>query len=123
MNNPFRAESRLNAHAFILDLYGDLSNQSEEYLIGMKDWELGLQDGRRFLILNFVHVDYINSMGIAVLIRIVRSLAKAGCQTFAYGVTAHYQKLFRMVGLTEFMAVYPDEYSIGQRIEALQDNR
>jgi anti-anti-sigma factor len=123
MNNPFRAESRLNAHAFILDLYGDLSNQSEEYLIGMKDWELGLQDGRRFLILNFVHVDYINSMGIAVLIRIVRSLAKAGCQTFAYGVTAHYQKLFRMVGLTEFMAVYPDEYSISQRIEALQDNR
>ncbi|OUS76415.1 anti-anti-sigma factor [Paenibacillus sp. MY03] len=123
MNNPFRAESRLNAHAFILDLYGDLSNQSEEYLIGMKDWELGLQDGRRFLILNFVHVDYINSMGIAVLIRIVRSLAKAGCQTFAFGVTAHYQKLFRMVGLTEFMAVYPDEYSIGQRIEALQDNR
>lgn len=122
MDKHFRAESRFTAHAVILDLYGDLSNQSEECLLSLNDWERGLQDGKRYLIINFMQVPYINSMGIAVLIRIVRSLAKAGCQTFAYGVTAHYQKLFRMVGLTEFMAVYPDEYSISQRIEAMQEN-
>lgn len=71
------------------------------------------------MVLNFTGVPYINSLGIALLIRLVRTTAKAGNQTFAYGITPHYQKLFLMVGLTEYMMVYPDEYSILQRIEAL----
>lgn len=116
--NTFRAELQMTASAALVTMYGDLSNQAEEVLLGLRAWELGL-DGRKFLILNFTQVPYINSMGIAVLIRVVRSTSKAGCHAFAYGITPHYQKLFRMVGLTEYMMIYPDLYSIEQRIEAL----
>ena len=118
MDNELKIQQRTPANALVLDLSGDLSKQSEEKLLGYMDWEQGLEEGRRHLVLNLTEVSYINSMGIAVLIRIVRALSKAGCQTFAYGVTPHYQKLFRMVGLTEYMLIYPDEYSILQRIEA-----
>ncbi|MED4600131.1 STAS domain-containing protein [Paenibacillus validus] len=121
MDSQFRADMRTHVKTVIIDLYGDLSNQSEEGLLGLREWELGLGQNKRFLILNFTQVPYINSMGIAVLIRIVRSLMKTGCQTFAYGVTPHYQKLFRMVGLTEYIMIYPDEYSILQRIETIQE--
>ncbi|GGG05659.1 STAS domain-containing protein [Paenibacillus abyssi] len=118
--NEFRADKRIAGGTVIYDLKGDLSNQAEEVMLELCEWEKGLGQGRRFLILNFTEVPYINSIGLAVLIRIIRPLLRAGCQTFAYGVTPHYQKLFRMVGLTEHMMIYPNEEAIVQRIEHLE---
>jgi len=70
-----------------------------------------------------LHVaEELHSSGIALLIRIVRAGRKAGYRTFAYGLTPHYQKLFRMVGLTEYMMIYPDEYTILARIEEAADS-
>lgn len=122
MEDELRIHKRLIPHAVVLDLHGDLSKSSEEGLLGFHPWEQGLEENRRFLVLNLTGVPYINSMGIAVLIRIVRALSKVGSHSFAYGVTPHYQKLFRMVGLTAHLMIYPDEYSIIQRIEALQND-
>jgi anti-anti-sigma factor len=119
MDNLLRIGIRNTEEAVILDIEGDLSKQSEEELLGLIPWNEGLPGGRKYLIVNFTGIPYINSLGIAVLIRIVRAGAKGGYQTFAYGVNAHYQKLFRMVGLTEYMMIYPDEYAIEQRIEGL----
>lgn len=120
MDQSFRVEKRTVDEAVIYDLYGDLSTQSEDTMLGLNAWEQGLEQGKRYLILNLTHVPYINSIGIAVLIRIVRSVMRSGCQTFAFGVSPHYQKLFRMVGLTEYMMIYPNEYAIIQRIELLR---
>jgi anti-anti-sigma factor len=112
---------RYKEQACILDMRGDLSKEAEQELLGLCSWEEGLAGGRKYLILNFTEVPYINSLGIAVLIRIVRAGRKGGYESFAFGVTPHYQKLFRMVGLTEYMMLYPDEYAIEQRIEMLSE--
>lgn len=119
MEASFRAEFRLLPGVLIVDMQGDLSKSADEGLLALRRWEEGLEGDRRYLVLNFAGVPYINSLGIAVLIRMVRAGAKGGYQTFAYGVTPHYQKLFRMVGLTEYMMIYPDEYSVMQRIGTL----
>jgi len=119
LENQIKVEARTLGSAFVLDLYGDLSSQAEEQLIHLRPWEQGLGPGERFLVFNPSHVLYINSMGIAALFRIVRALSKAGHQTFAYGVSPHSHKLFRMVGLTRHMTICPDEYTVIQQIEAL----
>ncbi|WP_284643509.1 STAS domain-containing protein [Paenibacillus silviterrae] len=116
MESSFQVLYRKLEKAIALDLHGDLTKQAEELLLQPR-WEEGLESGRRFLVINFTETVYINSSGIALLIRIVRAGRKAGFETFAFGVTPHYQKLFRMVGLTEYMMIYPDEYSILARIE------
>lgn len=117
--SPFTVRERAAGSALVLELAGDMSGNAEDVLLTLHPWDQGLPGGGRYLVLSFLRVPYINSMGIAVLIRLVRTLSKAGCQTFAYGVSPHYQKLFRMVGLTEYMMVYPDEYAILQRLETL----
>lgn len=117
--HPFQIEQRYSGGALILDLIGDLSGHAEDVLLNLHPWEQGGPAVGRILVLNFNRVPYTNSLGIAILIRLVRTLAKAGGTVFAYGVSPHYQKLFRMVGLTEYMMIYPDEYSVLQRIEAL----
>ena len=101
-------------------LKGDLDQRAEQAIKQEVDWENGLGGGRRYLILNMHELNYINSAGMALLIRIARAGRKNGYHTFVCGVSTHYQKLFRMVGLTEYVMLYPDEYAVFQRIEALE---
>lgn len=120
MNQPLHVAMRQEGNVWILDLQGDLTKTVETDLFSLQNWEDGLEQGGSYLIFNFTEVGYINSLGIAVLIRIVRALHKAGCPAFACGLSPHYAKLFRMVGLTEYMTIYDDEYAILQRIERLE---
>ena len=121
MESDFQLRIRHAARTMILDLSGDITKSTEQVILGCRDWEQGLDDGRKHLILNFVDVPYINSAGIALLIRLTRAGIRAGFTTFAYGLSPHYQKMFRMVGLTEYMMIYPDEYTALRRIEELYD--
>src|SRR5690606_1290153 len=116
--NPFHVNVRKFEHGIILDLQGDIAKDAEDMLMSLNQWEQGL-DGKTFLVLNFLQVPYINSAGIAILIRLVRYGIKGKYQTFAFGLSAHYQKLFKMVGLTEYMMIYPDEYSVLERLSTL----
>ncbi|OUM95004.1 MAG: anti-anti-sigma factor [Thermobacillus sp. ZCTH02-B1] len=103
-----------------ITLKGDLDQQAEPKIRSILNWEEGLGDGRRYLILNLHEVNFINSAGMALLIRIARTGRKRDYHTFICGASAHYQKLFRMVGLTEYVMLYPDDYAAMQRIEALE---
>ncbi|MDF2720261.1 MAG: anti-anti-sigma factor [Paenibacillus sp.] len=120
MDTHFQVRLRPFERGIIVDMTGDMTKQAEEAMLGQRAWETGLGASGPYLILNFTNVPYVNSAGIAVLIRIVRAGMKGGFRTFAYGITPHFQKLFRMVGLTEYLMIYPDEYAVLQRIEALE---
>ncbi len=61
------------------------------------------------VVFNFTAVEYINSAGIALLIRLVRRAREQQAAVLAYGVSNHYQKIFNMVGLTSYLYLYPDE--------------
>ena len=109
--------------AVVLRLSGDLTTTSGDTLLRLYDWEKGLGDGASYLVLNLREVPYINSSGIALLIRIARAGRKGGYRVFACGLSPHYEKLFGMVGLTEFLMIYPDEYSVLQRLELEREER
>ncbi|WP_274365985.1 STAS domain-containing protein [Paenibacillus thermotolerans] len=117
MNSELSVAVRELEHCTVLDLKGDLTKHAEDAVLGLRNWLQGLEGSKRALVLNLSQVPYVNSAGIAVLIRLVRYGTKARFHTYAFGVSSHYQKLFRMVGLTEYMAVYPDEFTVLQRIE------
>ncbi|HUC92716.1 MAG TPA: STAS domain-containing protein [Paenibacillus sp.] len=120
MGQTLQMESRAFGSGIALTLKGDLDRAAEQVLKSAFDWEEGLGGRRRYLVLDLHQVAYINSAGMALLIRIARAGRKQGYHTFACGVSTHYQKLFRMVGLTEYLMLYPDEYAVFQRIEALE---
>jgi len=118
MEQPLVTERRQFPGGTVLQLKGDLTKMAEaELLDGLLD---GLDENVRFLALDLTGVAYINSGGMAVLIRLARIVRKSGAHTFAWGVTPHYEKLFRMVGLTEWLMLYPNEFAVMQRIEALE---
>lgn len=115
------AEERIES-ALLLRLKGDLSRDSEGQLLRKYDWERALDGKLQYVVLDLSEIEYINSGGMAVLIRLTRQGRKGGVHAFAFGVSPHYQKLFRMVGLTETLMIYDDEDAVFQRIEALRDS-
>jgi anti-anti-sigma factor len=65
--------------------------------------------GVKKILLVFDSDCYINSGGIAVLIGILAESKKMGQSVRMTGLSAHFQKIFAMVGLTKYARISPSE--------------
>lgn len=62
------------------------------------------------VLLDFTGVDYVNSSGIAIIIQMLLEASKAGKKTIGiFGLSAHFNKVFTMVGINRYAALYPNE--------------
>lgn len=59
--------------------------------------------------LNFEASDYLNSAGIGLVIGLVEDALQSNRKVYTYGLSAHYRKLFSMVGLTERIVMVANE--------------
>ncbi|NJM06558.1 STAS domain-containing protein [Candidatus Gracilibacteria bacterium] len=91
----------------IIDLIGDVTTFAEEKInTAYRDVT---NRGARFVLLNFRQNDYINSAGIAILIGIVTEVNRNNQKLAVSGLSQHFQKIFRMVGLAQYAEIYQDE--------------
>ncbi|MBI5029143.1 MAG: STAS domain-containing protein [Chloroflexi bacterium] len=104
----FRAEVRQTNSAAIIDLHGEIDALAEEDLLNRAYAEATLQNPT-ILILNFVDVDYINSKGIALIVGVLAKARRAGIRLLVFGLSDHYQEIFKITRLADFMTVFPDE--------------
>jgi anti-anti-sigma factor len=111
----FSIKTGCSNDAVILELFGDLTLEAEELLAWHMVRPKSMEKENR-LILNFQGVNHINSGGISVLIRMAHEKFTGGGQLFGCGISPYFEKLFRIVGLTQYIMVYPDEYAILQRL-------
>jgi anti-anti-sigma factor len=91
--------------ATIIDLAGDVTTFAEEAI--NKAYHDASSDGAHNIIFNFREDDYINSAGIAILIGIVTEARKRDQRLLMTGLSIHFQKIFRMVGLSQYADLYP----------------
>ena len=66
-------------------------------------------EGVKKILLLFDGENYINSGGIAILIGMAAESRKKDQQIRMTGLSAHFQKIFGMVGLTQYAAIYLSE--------------
>lgn len=88
----------------IVTLSGDLTAAADGEFVALAsspEWP-------KAILLDFTSVDYINSGGIALLIGLLRSARTNACTMRARGLSEHYRKIFRMVGLNEYIDILPD---------------
>lgn len=115
--NELIIKEEIKPDVYILRLSGDITKTSGDALLQWRNWEAGLPDGIAALLVDFSRVSYINSAGIAALIRFFRfggGLYRSGC----FGLHYHYEKLFTMVGLNKYLRVYPSEWSAVEQIHS-----
>ncbi len=86
---------------------GDISSASKDAVVGTYE---ALDHGAvKQVLLDFKGVEYLNSSGIALVIQVLMSANKAAQKVAICGLTAHFTKVFTMVGITKYATLFADE--------------
>ncbi|WP_027417976.1 STAS domain-containing protein [Aneurinibacillus terranovensis] len=98
-------------------IIGELTRNEEETFFHTFPW-LHPYDGNRCILFDMSQVHYLNSAGIALLIRFVREAKQRNYSCYAHSISSHYQKIFRIVGLMSYMELFPDEFTALETLHA-----
>ena len=88
-------------------LAGQLDRTGEATL--MDAYARATADGPSAIDIDFAGVDYINSTGIALVVRVLAEARKDGRAVRAHGLTEHYRQIFTITRLSDFMTIVGDE--------------
>jgi len=102
----------------LMHIRGDITAQSEPFINQAYQDLNGPGDVSKILI-QFEQEAYINSGGIAVLIQILAHTQKNNQQIGITGLSAHFKKIFGMVGITKFAKIYD---GLEEAIQAMSAN-
>jgi stage II sporulation protein AA (anti-sigma F factor antagonist) len=91
----------------VLDLRGDVTSFAIDPLKAAFVEASGMST--RTILVNFEGVNYLNSAGIAAIIALIGEARKAHRQLLLTGLSAHYQMIFDMMGLTAYAPVFQSE--------------
>ncbi len=114
LNNAFRAEVRRRDGLSIIDLFGDIDGFADAAL--ETAYTEAEQPDTGGTMLNFSQVGYINSTGIALIVGLLARARKSHRRLVTCGLSEHYQEIFNITRLSDFMAVYQDEDSALQEL-------
>ena len=93
----------------VIALHGEINGFAEEQLNAAYA-EAAAQNPAAIL-LNFADVDYINSTGIALIVGLLAQARKKHQQVLTCNLSPHYEEIFRITRLADFMTIYADEAS------------
>ena len=88
----------------VLDIRGDITAFSESSL--EEAYQKANARDTAKLVLQIEKEAYINSGGIAVLIQILTHTQRSGQRVAISGISEHFKKIFKMVGITKFAEIY-----------------
>ena len=105
--SEFQASVRRQDRTAIIEMSGVMDSSAEQALNSAYAEATSLPSER--LLLNFADVDYINSTGIALIVGVLAQARKAHLPLVTAGLSEHYQEIFKITRLADFMSIYPDE--------------
>jgi anti-anti-sigma factor len=111
--NQIHIESR--GIATVLDIKGDITATSEASL--EEAYQKANAQGAVQIVLKIEKKAYINSGGIAVLIQILTQARRNGQHAAIAGISGHYKKIFKIVGLTNFAEIYDSPEAAMQKLD------
>jgi anti-anti-sigma factor len=99
----------------IFDLQGDIDGQAEDVL--EHAYTKAERQDPAAIMLNVAQVNYINSKGIALIVVLLRRATGSGRRLLVCGLNEHYQEIFQITRLSDYITVCTDEESALTRIQ------
>jgi anti-anti-sigma factor len=100
----------------VIDLTGDVNSSAEVALDTA--YEEATANGARAVALNFEDVDYINSTGIALIVRLLAEARRDRREVKARGLSEHYREIFRITRLSDFVTLEDDDAVVASPVVA-----
>jgi anti-anti-sigma factor len=103
---PFRAEVRGSRELATIELHGDIAVAAEAGLGAAYAEAAALDTGT--VLLDFADTAYINSTGIALIVRLLADARRDRREVRAAGLSPHYQEIFRVTRLSDYVRILDD---------------
>jgi anti-sigma B factor antagonist len=100
----------------ILRMRGDIDIAADAALADAYAQAVGA--GARRLVLDFTAAGYINSTGIALIVRMLAEARRDHCDVVAVGLTDHYREIFRITRLSDYLTIVDAPATAGSLEEA-----
>lgn len=100
---------RRRGDVVVVDLVGDVDRGAEAALA--RAWDEAVRERPAAVVLNFSGAGYINSTGIALIVGVLARARAARIPLRAFGLTPHYQEIFEITRLADYLAITTDEDS------------
>ena len=107
MTKSQEISTRLKGDVSVIDIRGEVTSQTGKPIEDA--YHAVTAAGAKKILMVFASDCYINSGGIAILIGILSQSRKHAQRVRMSGLTAHFQKIFSMVGLTKYAEIHPSE--------------
>ncbi|MCJ7711835.1 MAG: STAS domain-containing protein [Chloroflexi bacterium] len=95
---------RLAAGISVIAIGGDVTSASEGQLIDA--YVRARADGARVIVLDFGHLDYMNSGGIGLLVSLLVRVQGQGQRLMAVGLNEHYRQILALTRLDEAIGIH-----------------
>jgi anti-anti-sigma factor len=103
---PFRADVRGTRELATIELHGDIDLAAEAGLRGACDTAAALDAS--VVLLDFADAAYINSTGIALIVRLLTDASRDHREIRACGISPHYVRIFQITRLSDYMRIFDD---------------
>jgi anti-anti-sigma factor len=107
--HPLEIEVRHSPGVAIVEVQGDIDGDAERALEAA--YAKAEKQDPAAILLNLTEVSYINSKGIALIVVLLQKTIRSGRELIACGLSAHYQEIFSITRLADYISVYADERS------------
>jgi anti-sigma B factor antagonist len=98
---------RLTAGVSAIAIGGDVTSASEGQLIDAYD--RATADGAKVIVLDFAHLEYMNSGGIGLLVSLLVRAQRQGQRLMAVGLSEHYRQILALTRLDESIGIHATE--------------
>lgn len=105
----------------VMSLHGRVDHDALTSLTSA--YEQAVVGDPRAVLLDFSDVDYINSTGIALIVGILGRARAEKRRVFASGLTPHYEHIFAITRLSDFIQIYADVDSAVDGVSAPRSER
>jgi anti-sigma B factor antagonist len=106
MVSPTKAKVEQSGDLAVMRFEGDITSASEDAVLGHYR---SLPSGVSKILLDFSKVPYLNSSGIALVIQLLMAASKVPQKVICFGLSAHFVKVFTMLGLAKYTTLVVDE--------------
>ena len=103
----FEAQVRRDADIATVAMRGDIDREAETGLAAA----YAATDGAGVVLLDFTDVGYINSTGIALIVRFLADGRRDRREIRACGLSPHYAEIFQLTRLSDYMRIFDDAAS------------
>jgi anti-sigma B factor antagonist len=103
----FEARVRSRGEVEVIELRGQLDGSAAASMADALDQVVAATPA--VLVLEFEHVSYINSTGIALIVGALGRVRSLATEVRVCGLSEHYRHIFEITRLSDFMRFFPDE--------------